>query len=360
MLLGTHVFPHTIATSEKIQKKSKKWRNKTIKRVTIIDVANAVGVSRQTVSRAINNQDDISLKTKQRVMKAIKKLNYHPNRLAQGMVTNKTRTVGLLVDDINNPYFAEISRSIQDEAQVHNYNIFIYNADQIAEKEIHYLNLLAIQGVDGIIAVIGDNNDDAIRSFLEKYENIPLVMLNNSIEHPRVSTVRVNIFGGAKLAVRYLVNKGHENIGMINSSRESGMSLNRITGFKYTLEAEGLCGDMITADSPSMRGGYQATIRLLEKYPRITAIFSYSDFMALGSMRACYELGRNIPDDISLIGFDNTIPGSMLTPALSTVDTDISETGRQSMRRILEMIDKPGKNFMPLEFDVRLLLRESG
>ena len=329
------------------------------KRITIEDVAKAAGVSRQTVSRAINDKGEISAATKDRVMKAVQQLGYRPSRLAQGMVTQRTRTIGLLIGDITNPYFAEVARSVQDIAQKKDYNVFLSNSDDLLELEMKNMHSLASQGVDGIISLSNSMAEKELFAFSEQYDGIPVVMINRPIDHPHISNVLTDNFHGAQLVTEYLVGKGHQHIGMIANVREPIDKIKRVLGFQAVMAQHNLSSDALMLDLPTMEGGHAVTKKLLAEYPQLTAVIAYNDLMALGTIRACHDMGKRVPDDVAVIGFDNIHSGKMSVPALSTVDIDTYSIGREAICRLLEMLDNPDNSFPPIHLDVSLVLRES-
>lgn len=330
-----------------------------MKRVTIEDVAKAAGVSRQTVSRAINDKDEISPETRDRVLAAVQQLGYRPNRLAQGMVTQRTSTVGLVVPDITNPFFPEVARGVQDKARQNDYNMFLCNTEEAAELELQTLESLAAQPVDGIIIFAEHASDEEIINFAEQYH--PLVLINRQIEHPHISSVYVDITRAAEQAVRYFVNQGHTQLGMITRDFEHHHTHRREAGFVNVLQEHDLDLDPshIRRAPATLEGGYEAAKLLLTESPEITAVFAYNDIMAMGALRACRDLGRQVPHDCAIIGFDDIRLASISSPSLSTVRIDKYELGRAAISRLLEMLQNPTQQFMPLELPVQLMLRES-
>lgn len=331
-------------------------------RVTIYDVAREAGVSRQTVSRAINNKNEISPDTLNRVMEAIKKLDYRPSRMARGLATQHTYTVGLVMSDITNPFFPEVARGVLDAAQHRGYNVFLCNTDGKLQQELRILHSLADHAVDGIIIYPSYDSDENLRLFVEQYQR-PLVVINHLFKHDRVSQVLVDNQGGAKLAVDYLVKRGHTAIGMLTGVLDpSRDTIRRIQGFRQALVAHGLPVVeewIVPSLDPTIERGYEAGRYLLTQHPQVTAIFAYNDLLALGAMRACHELGRRIPDDCALIGFDDIRWAATATPTLTSVGVNKHHLGEQALNRLLAMLDNPGETFAPIHLDVELIIRES-
>ena len=329
------------------------------KRVTIKDVAAAAGVSRQTVSRAINNQGEISPDTKKRVLQAIEELGYRPNRLAQGMVTQRTKTVALLVTDIANPFFPEVARGVQDTARKNDYNVFLCNTDDNAEEEQKIYTSLLSQGVDGIIILGSLLSDEEISKFADGYQ--PIIMTNRFVDHPHINLLIVdNILGGA-LAAEHFIKQNHKNVGIVTNERFAFSQIRRVQGFRDVLTKHGIPHDdsIMETGAPIIAGGYEATKTLLTRKPNITGIFTYNDLMAIGALRACRDMGLRVPEDISIIGFDDIHIASMVTPSLSSVHVDKYEIGTKAMNRVLEMLDNPDTVFPHQNISVELVLRES-
>ncbi len=327
------------------------------KRITIKDVAAAAGVSRQTVSRAINHQNEISAATKARVWQAIEDLGYQPNRLAQGMVTRRTQTLALLVSDIANPFFPEVARGVQDMARTQGYNVFLCNADGTAVEELETMRLLSAQGVDGIITFASNIEDEALLRFADDYQ--PLVVINHFIEHPHINLLMVANETGAQLAVDHFVAQGHRHIAMITNEKSRLSQTRRVTGFQRSLAAHNLTNDMITARQPTIDGGYEAAVELFEQQPQVTAVLAYNDLMAIGALRACRTLGKCVPEEVAVIGFDDIQLASVVTPSLSSVHVDKYLIGQMATARLFEMLQQPEKIFPHMFLSPVLTLRDS-
>lgn len=329
------------------------------KRATIEDVAQMAGVSRQTVSRAINDKGEISPATKERVLKAIEQLGYRPNRLAQGMVTQRTFTIGLILSNIANPFFPEITHGVQDAAQAKEYNVFLCNTDDNAIREMQELQSLAARGVDGIILFSHQASDADLVAFANTYR--PIVVINRVIEHPNVSVMMVKNYYGGQLAADYFIDQGHTQLGMLTNDIPSGSQVRRVRGFRERIQERGLTlpDDRLITAPASLEGGRLAAHQLLDDHAETSAIFTYNDLMALGAIRACGERGLRIPDDVAIIGFDDISFAAMATPSLSSVRVDKYALGQKAMARLVAMIDAPETNFPLEEINVELILRES-
>ncbi len=327
--------------------------------VTMRDVAQKAGVSIKTVSRVVNDQGEISETTRRRVLTVIDEMGYRPNLIARGLVTQRTHTVGLVVADITNPFFPEVARGVQDVARAQDYNIFLCNSDENQQEELRTLHSLTGQGVDGIIVFPCFQTKNNINNFAEQYR--PIIAVNHLNGHPNIGQILTKNNKGAKLAVDYLVGQGHRQIRMLAGLETSPQQVRRVSGFLKAMAAHGLpvLEQQILAGAPTWESGYETALRLLTQEPQVTAIFAYNDLMALGAMKACKKLGRRIPADCAIIGFDDIQLASLVTPPLTTIRLDKYLLGQQAMTRLLEMLDKPESVFPPINLDVELVVRES-
>lgn len=328
-------------------------------RTTIRDVAARAGVSHQTVSRVINQSDQVTPETRERVQIAIKDLGYRPSRLAQSMVTQKTRTIGLVVADITNPFFFEVARGVQDTALAQGYNVFVCNTDDNPQGEQDVLTLLASQEVDGVILATVSSTDEELLAFAENYK--PLVVINRDIPHPKASLVSVDILKGAKLAVEHLIERGHRNIAMLSHAGHKPDEVRRVRGYRETLLAHGITpnDEWLVLASPNLAGGYEVTQALLKEHPEVTAIFAYNDLMAIGALRGCHDLGLSVPQDCAIMGFDNIKFSEMMQPSLSSISFDKYLVGQMAMTRLFEMFAAPDMVHEPIRLNVDLVIRES-
>jgi LacI family transcriptional regulator len=328
-------------------------------RVTIRDVAAKAGVSHQTVSRVINNNERVIADTRKQVEAAIKELGFRPSRLAQSLVTQKTCTIGLVVADITNPFYFEVARGVQDTALAQGYNVFVCNTDDNPQGEQDILALLASQEVDGVILSTASSSDEELLDFAENYK--PLVVINRDIDHPKASLVNVDIYKGAKLAIEHLIGRGHTQIAMLSHEGHLPDNVRRVAGYRETLNAHGIMpnDEWLVLASPNLAGGYEATQQLLHKHPEITAIFTYNDLMAIGALRGCHDMGLRVPKDCAIMGFDDIKFSAMTQPSLSSISFDKYAVGQKAMMRLLEMFEEPDVIYESIRIDVGLTIRES-
>jgi LacI family transcriptional regulator len=328
------------------------------------DVAELAGVSKTTVSHVINETRFVEEETKRRVQEAIEELDYRPSMVARGLALRQTRTIGLIVTDITNPFFAKVARGVLDTAQDRGYDVFLCNSDMRPREEIRALYSLADHGVDGAIIFLPAWGDlEKLETFAKQYP--PLVLVNRSLaEHPGISLVMADIEKGATLAIDHLVSKGHTAIGMLAGrwNPTAGVDeLKRVQGFRAALAAHGIAvvEDWILPGQPTRDFGYKATLQLLTQYPQITAIFGYNDLLAVGAIQACTELGRRVPDDCAVTGFDDIELAALVTPPLTTIRMHKYELGYQAATRLLEMLADPDGDYPPICMDVELVIRQS-
>jgi len=327
--------------------------------VTMRDVAKAAGVSIKTVSRVVNEQGEITEETRQRVLKAIEKLEYRPSKLARALVTRRTDTIGLLIGDIDNPYFAEVALGVLDVTQEQEYDVFLCNTDTpVTEKRA--LFSLVDHHVDGAIIYPTYNNLPWLKGFGNPTR--PLVIVNALIDPvPGIGLVLSKIADGAKQAVNYLIKNGHTEIGMIAGEVAPLDLINRVTGYRQALEEHGIPfrEQRVILGPPIIQHGFDAIKVLVEQEPQITAVFCYNDLLAMGALQGCKALGLRVPEDCAIIGFDNIRYTEMVTPPLTTVHVDKYEIGVQATGLLLDMLEEPQRVYPPIYIDAELVIRES-
>ena len=332
-------------------------------RVTIRDVAREAGVSHQTVSRVINNHDRISPATRRRVEEAIQRLDFHPSRTARNLATQQTMTVGLLVPNIANPYFAEVAHGAQEVARAAHYSVFLGNTEWEPGEERQLLQSMTAFPVDGIILSSARSSDNELAALCDGFR--PVVLGGRIFHHANASMVRSDHGQGMRLVIRHLQQQGHTKIAMLAGPAVSPTMSNalRHNAFLQAVIEAGLgWQDSWLVHGPlTMEGGYQSARQLLTTMPEITAICAHNDLVAIGAMKACRELGRHIPDDCAVIGYNDTDLAAMVDPPLTSVHVDTFEVGRQQMKRLLEMIAHPKQAFAELILPVtELIRRQSG
>ncbi len=306
---------------------------------TIRDVARLAGVSIATVSHVINETRYVSDELVCRVNKAMEELDYSPNLLASSLRGGETKTIGLIIPDISNQFFAEISRKIEDNGLAHGYSLIICNTDDDPEKEKQYIDVLLSKQVDGFIFISAGDETDSLMKPISK--GIPIVVADRYIENPNVNTVIVDNFDGGYQATKHLIDLGHKRIGFISGSSTVSPSSDRLEGYKKALIDSNLSVDpsIVVHGDYRYQGGVDAMQKLLSAAPDLTAVFSCNDMMALGAIRTVYNFSLKIPEDISIIGFDDIPLAKSSYPALTTMAQPTEEMASHIIKLFVDMID---------------------
>ncbi|TIR69752.1 MAG: LacI family transcriptional regulator, partial [Mesorhizobium sp.] len=262
---------------------------------TIADVARYAGVSVATVSHVMNRTRHVEPETAERVRAAITALRYSPNSLARSLRRGETKTIGLLLPDNSNPFFASVARQIEDAGFVAGYTVILCNSDGSAEKEERYLSVLMAKQIDGLIFA---GSSDHARVFSHLSAALPAVLLDREIHSVHVDSVLVDHDHGGYLAGRHLVGLGHSKIGVIGGPRDSSSSPARLRGFTRALAEAGidLPASWVVDSDYHFAGGRLAMERLMAQAPEITAVFACNDLMAMGAITALRTRGLRVPD----------------------------------------------------------------
>jgi LacI family transcriptional regulator len=324
---------------------------------TIREVAESAGVSYATVSHVINNTRLVSPETRERVLAAMDALNYHPNALARSLRQGKTNTIGLVLPDSANPFFAEISRSIEGEAFKRGYSVFLCNTELDTQRELFYVDVLSKKQVDGIIFVAAGDQADSLDFLLRR--RMPVVMIDRDVPNVEVDAVLTDNQLGGLLAARHLLELGHRRIACIAGPSSITPSSERIIGYRRALEAAGLPYDealVIRGDYHS-QSGMEITHALLKMDPRPTAVFALNDLMALGALRAASEAGYAVPQDLAVVGYDDLELSHFTNPPLTTISQPKKEVGAQAINLLVDRMSRksraPSRVVLPPELIIR-------
>lgn len=308
-------------------------------RITMTDVAREAGVSLMTVSRVINDKSEVSAKTRKKVLDVIEELGYRPSGIARGLVTQHTRTFGIVVPDISNPFFARLVRGAEQEAYANGYSVFLCNTDEDPKREIAVLQSLEEKRVDGLILCASRLDEDELTKVIRWFPSAVQVLRqsNNCGE----SVILTDDQAGGLMATHHLVRAGHERIGFIAGPLRSYSSQRRLEGFQAAMRSSSLEYDQtdIRHSPPTVNGGYLAALELLENKPEFTSLICFNDLVAVGVMQAAVELGRKIPSDLAIVGFDDIPLAALVTPALSTCRVPQYELGSKAMQLLLDQVD---------------------
>lgn len=327
---------------------------------TIRDVAKRAGVSVATVSAVINQSCKVSDNLTSKVLQAAQELNYRPNRLARALSKKRTHLIGCLVPTIVNPFFPQVVKSVEDIAFQNNYGVFVCNSEGNIGKVDYYQKMLIETQVDGVILALSWElaQLEIIRPFLES--GIPVVGLAGARKLDIIDCVTVDDVQGSYDAVNYLLETGHRKIGFIGVQNSETTRL-RLLGYQKALDAFGLSLNdsyVVFGTSFSEVETYSLTKVLMRRNPEITALFAYNDLMALSVMKALDDSGFKIPENISVMGFDDSVASYSL-PRLSTVAIPKEEMGKIAANILINRIE--GKNDSPQTFELRpqLTVRDS-
>lgn len=324
--------------------------------VSIKDVAKYCGVSAMTVSRAINNSNEISDETKDKILKACKELGYKPNSAAKSLITKKTKMIGLIIPDIANQYYANISKGVSSYIEEYGYGLILCNSDRKKTNEKGYLNFLSEGRVDGIIILpVSPKKED----YEEVAKQIPMVMADNYAEGLAVSFVgNDNYYGGTEI-FQHLIKQGYKRIGAILGGNNSTASNERFRAFKDVLEKNGLNfhKEVVFNSSATFEEGFSLAETLIKK--GVDCIWTVNDTVAMGVIKYCYLNGINLPDDMGIAGYDNIEQASMLPIPLTTVDQNDKLIGKIAAELLMDLINKKGTKNKVVTLKPKLIVRKS-
>lgn len=308
--------------------------------ITIYDVAREAGVSMATVSRVVNGNPNVKPSTRKKVNDAIERLGYRPNAVARGLASKKTTTVGVIIPDISRGFFAELARGIEDIATMYKYNIILSNSDQNKEKEMHLINTLLGKQVDGLIFMGGEITEVHVEEF--KRSPVPVVLAATLDPNNETASVNIDYRQGAHDAVTDLLNKGHKKVAIVSGPLEEPINgEEKFVGYRSALEENGIevKQDLIYVGDYTYDSGIEAIQKFMEADDKPTAIFVGNDEMALGVIHGAQDMGYHIPNDLEVVGFDNTKLATMVRPTLSTVVQPMYDIGAVSMRLLTKLMN---------------------
>jgi LacI family transcriptional regulator len=307
---------------------------------TLRDVAAQAGVSQATAARALGGYGYVSPVAKRAVLEAAEQLGYRPNNVARALASGTTKTIGLLVGDIENPFFAAAARGLSDIIEDEGYTLLLANSDEDLERERRSVNVLRAQLVDAlVVAPVTAGDGGHLRA--PDPARQPVVLLDRAVRGLGVDAVMVDNGGGAASAVRHLLSFGHERIGVVSDSEEISSTAERLRGYRRALREAGLEAEpgLVAFGESTRAGGYEAARRLLEREDRPHALFTLSNFMTAGAMMAIRDLGLRIPGDVALVAFDELEWATLVDPPVTVVAQPVLELGRTAGRRVLARLN---------------------
>lgn len=306
------------------------------RRATIHDVARLAGVSRQTVSRAVNDKGEIDPATKERVLEAARLLDYRPSRFARGMVRKGAVTAGLVIPDLMNPFFPEVAAGVLEAAEQRGWQVVVCDTRSDAVREREALDMLSHQA-DAVVGYF-KNEDDVLARHLG---GVPLVLLERGPQQTRFAAVGIDAAGGLEAGMAHLVRAGHRRIGMLDGDRSPGPGPRR-EAFLAEARRHGLDLDerwVVQCPEHSVVGGEAGMEWLLDAHhPEMTAVFGFNDLIAVGAMRTARRRGLTVPGDLAVLGFDGLSLGTLVEPALTTLDLDKRRLGRLAIEQVARLL----------------------
>jgi DNA-binding LacI/PurR family transcriptional regulator len=321
--------------------------------VSMREVAVRAGVSPATVSRVLNGAPTVREDYRTRVLAAVAELDYRPNRLARNLRRRQAEMVGVVVSDIENPHFSEMVRAIEDEAFGAGFRVLLCNTDENAEKQRAYLEMLADERALGVVISPSDPAGEEIGDLLDL--GIPVVALDRMADDPRADAVVADNVDAARQATTWLIDAGHEHIGLVAGRVDVETGDERLEGYTQAMRAAGL-PELVAGGGFRLEGGHTAAAELLAGTPRPTGLVVANNLMTIGALRALRAAGLRIPDDVALTAIDDPFWAEFTDPSLTTLAQPVREMANAAMTMLLERIEgrtEPKRLMFPFELKVR-------
>ena len=327
--------------------------------ITLKDIGKQVGVSATTVSRALNNKPDISYETKKKIKEVAERLGYSPNALARSLKAKKTGSIGVLIGDIADPFFAPIVKGVENTARKMGYNIILCDTGEEYEQEKIALQTMLEKRVDGLLITPSQTEYNDILEL--KRRKIPFVLVGRHFDLVESDYVITDDIKGAFLATDYLIKKGHKKILFINGPTYISSAKERLVGYKRALQEHAILFDssLVREGALEMEDGYRIMKQVLSTGTKFTAVFAYCDFVILGVMKALEEAKLKIPEDIAVVGYDNVAFARFLRVPLTTVHIPKYELGKEAMKLLKKKIEGEIKEPRAVILQTELVIRKS-
>jgi LacI family transcriptional regulator len=322
-------------------------------KVTLAQVALEAGVSPSTVSRILNGTARVNHEKADRVREVIQRLGFRPDHAARTLAGGRTSTVGVITQFIDSPFYGEVLRGIEDTLRQAHYVPLFVSGHWDQQEEMACIELLLDRKVDGLIAVSSCLTDDTL---VEIAEAVPLVVTGRRLRGARIASLDYDNIDGAKHAVEHLIGLGHRDIAFISGPTNHADARERLGGYMAALGAKAHRDPRLIVDADYQeQGGYEATLGLLASGVRFTAILAANDQMAFGVRLALHEQGLRVPEDVSLVGFDDLYFSRYLTPPLTTVHHSAQDLGRRASEALKELVlgERPGHQLLQTELVIR-------
>ncbi len=328
--------------------------------LTISDIAKASGVSQATAARALGNYGSVSEKAREQVLAAAESLGYHRNELAAALVAGSTRTIGLVVGDIENPFFASVVRGLTDVVEVEGHTVLLANSDEDVDRERHAVDTLRSRQVDALVVATAATAD---LSHLEAAASSgrPVILIDRLMPDSSLDTVTVDNEAGAAGAVAHLIGHGHTRIGIVTDEPQIASSAERVAGYRRAHREAGVAVDeqLIVEGGPGQEDGRRGALALLGLEDPPTAVFTASNLATYGALSALAELGLRIPDDVALVGFDDFPLADVIDPPITVVSQPVDEIGREAGRLLLQRLAGDRRPPQRVKLETKLVIRRS-
>ncbi len=334
-----------------------------MEKLNIDKVAKLAHVSRSVVSRVLNNHANVSDVARERVMKVVRKYNYRPNSVARSLATNSTHEIGVLVtqsedEALGNAFWMQMHRGIFEESRQRGYFVSLSYVSKSNSKDLNNF-ILNERRLDGYILLTQEVTDMVGRELFDK--NIPIVLVGHIPKKKKISSVDVDNFKGGKLAAEHLLKLGHTKIGVMLANLDMKESKDRLAGFRKAHEEAGVAfsDDQVNIVDYQFKAGFRTMKQWIEANKNITAVFCASDTIAMGALLAARELGKKVPEDYAVIGFDDLSFAEFTYPPLTTIHQPIFQKGRMAAELLINEIEDEDAERQKINLDPQLVIRES-
>jgi DNA-binding LacI/PurR family transcriptional regulator len=330
--------------------------------ITIKHVAEKSGVSVQTVSRVLNNRPDVSPETRKRVQEVMDSLKYQPYALARGLASKRTYTLGLITSDFADYWFAQVVTGAETEAGEHGYFFMLGSTASTPKTEPKFLRLLTQRHVEGILFVRAERPSDLDHLRKLQESGIPIVTTGFYLPGSELCFVEVDNLNGARQATQHLIDLGHTQIAEITGPEGLNSVTNRTQGYLQALQTAGIAPHpelIVQGESWWHRAGYEATKKLLSKKIPFTAVFAHNDRLAKGAISALNEAGLKVPQDVSIVGYDDIPEAEFSDPPLTTIRQPMQAVGKAAAHLLITLIEDPNARPQQMLFDTELVVRSS-
>jgi LacI family transcriptional regulator len=331
------------------------------KQVSLVDVARRANVSISTVSRTITQTGKIGEKTQEKVRQVMRELGYKPNRVARRLRAQggKRHLIGLIIPNIQNPFFADLARGVEDEAYKNNFAVMLCNYDEDPQKELFYLDVMQAESVDGIILPPALEDDpDVLRV---KQSGIPVVCVDRILNDPTIDKVEVDNEQGSFDAVAHLLEKGHRRIGLISGPGDSSTGRKRLEGYRRAHAEAGISVDetLIRFGNYKQESGREIAKALLAIGHPPSALFACNNLMLVGAIETIFALKLKIPEQVAIIGYDDLPLAAIFDPPLTVVQQPAYEVGQRAAELLFRRLENPASEVTSLQLKPTLIIRAS-